>query len=68
MKIDYHKSQPPIELTVSEGIGFAPTDFKAQDISVPCQTACPAGTNVPGYIEKIAQGDYEGAYAINLED
>lgn len=68
MKINYKKSQPPIELTVSEGVGFQATDFKAQAVSVPCQTGCPAGTNVPGYIEKIAQGDYDGAYAINLED
>lgn len=37
----------------------------AQDI--PCQAACPAGTNVPLYIELLARGDPAGAYRVNLE-
>ena len=36
--------------------------------SVPCRTACPAQTNVPAYLEAIAQGDFDAAYRINLED
>ncbi len=68
MKYEYKKIQAPKELTVGEGMAFEPVDFKTHAISVPCQTGCPAGTNVPGYIEKIAQGRYDEAYAINLED
>lgn len=68
MRYDYEKLQPPVELTAAEGMAWAPVDFRTQAISVPCQKGCPAGTNVPGYIEKIAQGKYDEAYAINLED
>jgi NADPH-dependent glutamate synthase beta subunit-like oxidoreductase len=36
--------------------------------NIPCQAACPAGTDIPGYLEAIARGDYAAAYRINLED
>jgi NADPH-dependent glutamate synthase beta subunit-like oxidoreductase/formate hydrogenlyase subunit 6/NADH:ubiquinone oxidoreductase subunit I len=36
--------------------------------SVPCRAACPAGTNVPAYLEAIARGDFDEAYRINLRD
>lgn len=68
MKYPYEKAPLPIELTVSEGYGEGASDFQAQAISVPCQNGCPALTNVPAYIEKISQGKYDEAYAINLED
>ena len=32
---------------------------------VDCQWACPAHTDVPGYIRLIAQGDFSGAYMLN---
>jgi formate dehydrogenase beta subunit len=32
---------------------------------VDCQWACPAHTNVPGYIRLIAQGRYDDAYLLN---
>ena len=34
---------------------------------VDCQYACPAHTNVPGYIRLIAQGRYDDAYMVNWE-
>lgn len=34
---------------------------------VDCQWACPAHTNVPGYIRMIAQGRYSDAYMLNRE-
>ncbi len=34
---------------------------------VDCQWACPAHTNVPGYIRLIAQGRYSDAYMLNWE-
>lgn len=37
-------------------------------LSVPCQEACPAGTDVPGYLEAIYQERFEDAYEINLRD
>ena len=32
--------------------------------SSPCQHACPAGTDIPGYMAKIRQGDWDGAAKI----
>ncbi len=34
----------------------------------PCQNTCPAGTNVPGYIQLIIDGKHEKAYELNLVD
>ncbi|HQT99743.1 MAG TPA: FAD-dependent oxidoreductase, partial [Acidimicrobiales bacterium] len=34
---------------------------------VDCQWACPAHTNVPGYIRLIAQGRFDDAYLLNRE-
>lgn len=38
------------------------------EASIPCQAACPAGTDIPGYLDAIARGAYEEAYRINLRD
>ncbi len=35
--------------------------------NVPCQTACPAGTNIPGYIRMIIEGRYGRSYEVNRE-
>ena len=34
----------------------------------PCVSGCPVGINIPGFIQKIASGDFEGAYGIISED
>ena len=47
-----------------------PTDVTNPDYYhrvVDCQWACPAHTNVPGYIRMIAQGQYTSAYMLNRE-
>ncbi len=47
-----------------------PTDVQQPDYYhkvVDCQWACPAHTNVPGYIRLIAQGRYDDAYMLNWE-
>ncbi len=68
MDFKYATVNVPEELTKERGLVSEPMDFKTHAISVPCQSGCPAGTNVPGYIEKIASGQFDEAYAINLED
>ncbi len=45
----------------------------AQDLhwlreNIPCQTACPAGTDIPGYLEAVYHGRFQEAYEINLRD
>ncbi len=47
---------------------FQPTDTSNPDYYhrvVDCQWACPAHTDVPGYIRLIAQGRYADAYRLN---
>ena len=55
-------------LSRSIGLASAPKDYDWLAKSIPCQAACPAGTDIPGYLEATAQGDYEEAYRINLRD
>jgi|TARA_B100000959_G_scaffold243775_1_gene267292 hypothetical protein len=43
-------------------------DRKWIDVNIPCSAACPAMTDIPGYIQTIAAGDYETAYRINREE
>lgn len=35
--------------------------------NIPCQSACPAGTNIPAYIRAIYEGRFGRAYEINRE-
>jgi NADPH-dependent glutamate synthase beta subunit-like oxidoreductase/ferredoxin len=49
------------------------TSEAAQDLhwlreNIPCQEACPAGTDIPGYLEAIYHGRFQDAYEINLRD
>lgn len=37
-------------------------------VNVPCRTACPAGTDIPGYLEAVYHGRFDEAYGINLRD
>lgn len=65
--------KPPVRpphsaLSMARGWGAAPKDFAWIRVNIPCQAACPAGTDIPGYLEAIARGDYAAAYRINLED
>ena len=58
------------EWVLSRNVGqaAAPKDFAWVATNIPCQAACPAGTDIPGYLDAIAQGRYEEAYRINLRD
>jgi len=38
-----------------------------EEMSPPCQVACPLHTDVRGYVAAIARGDFEAAYAIARE-
>ena len=55
-------------LSVAKGQACTERDFDNVRVSVPCQEACPAHTDIPGYLQAIAEGDYEKAYRINLRD
>jgi len=49
------------------------TTSSAQDLhwlreNIPCQAACPAGTDIPGYLEAVYHGRFQEAYEINLRD
>jgi formate dehydrogenase major subunit len=59
---------PNAELSVDTGKCNAPKDFQWMEANVPCQKACPAGTDIPAYLTAIAEGDSEEAYRINLRD
>jgi formate dehydrogenase major subunit len=49
------------------GQGSAPKDFQWLEKNIPCQKACPASTNIPGYLDAIYRGEHAKAYRINLE-
>jgi NADPH-dependent glutamate synthase beta subunit-like oxidoreductase/ferredoxin len=68
-KPDSQPSLPPeFVLSRASGEADAPKDFDWVKTSVPCQAACPAHTDIPGYLEAIARRDYAEAYRINLAD
>jgi len=58
-----------ITLSDDGTIGQAlPNDPEWYRTSVPCAAACPAGTDVPGYLGAIREGRFDEAYRINLRD
>ena len=42
-----------------------PEDFYYMDVNVPCQSACPALTNIPAYIRALYEEKYDLSYEIN---
>ena len=44
-----------------------PRDFGWVRENIPCQTACPAGTDIPAYIRAIVEEQHGRAYEINRE-
>jgi NADPH-dependent glutamate synthase beta subunit-like oxidoreductase/ferredoxin len=53
-----------------EGVSMEPTNVENPDYFhkvVDCQWACPAHTNVPGYLRLIAQDRFDDAYLLNRE-
>jgi NADPH-dependent glutamate synthase beta subunit-like oxidoreductase/ferredoxin len=59
---------PEYVLSRVRGHASAPKDFAWVQKNIPCQAACPAGTDIPAYLNAIAQGDDAAAYRINLRD
>lgn len=59
----FARSEKPAEVHYSDD----PRDVGWVQRNIPCQTACPASTNIPAYIWAIADGDYGRAYEINRE-
>ncbi len=55
-------------LSKFRGTGSEPKDFDWSAKNVPCQNNCPAGTNIPEYLNAIYKGEYDRAYRINLWD
>jgi len=55
-------------LSAESGYTATPKDMNWLKGNIPCQAACPAGTDIPGYLEAIYKGDFEDAYRINLRD
>jgi NADPH-dependent glutamate synthase beta subunit-like oxidoreductase/ferredoxin len=55
-------------LSVNEGASTAAQDLHWLEQNIPCQAACPAGTDIPGYLEAIYHGHFAEAYEINLRD
>lgn len=66
-EIRYDMPANPLETSAFTGSGETPLDFKTIAKDVPCQHACPAGTDVPAYLRAIASGDMDEAYRINQE-
>ena len=55
-------------LSAEQGESRAAQDLHWLAQNIPCQAACPAGTDIPGYLEAIYQGRFREAYEINLRD
>ena len=55
-------------LSKTEGESAAAQDLDWLAQNIPCQAACPAGTDIPGYLEAIYHGRFAEAYEINLRD
>lgn len=71
MAVDRSRSAGALSAGILERSGLrvdAAQDFEWLDRNIPCRTSCPAGTDIPGYLEAIYQGRYGDAYRINLRD
>lgn len=68
LNIQYEMAPNLAEFSTFTGSGDTPLDFATQAKDIPCQEACPAHTNVPEYIRRIAHGDLDGAHRVNQED
>jgi NADPH-dependent glutamate synthase beta subunit-like oxidoreductase/NAD-dependent dihydropyrimidine dehydrogenase PreA subunit len=63
-----HDFKSATALTISTGESTAAKDLDWLEKNIPCQAACPAGTDIPGYLEAIYHGRFAEAYEINLRD
>jgi formate dehydrogenase major subunit len=66
--LDTPSPYPSNAVSRLRGDAATPKDFDWLARNIPCQKACPAGTDIPGYLHAIYRGDFEHAYRINLHD
>jgi len=66
--VNYQMAKAPSEYSLPDDETIRGLDKGTIDKDVPCRAACPASTQVPWYIKKIAEGDLDTAYRINQED
>jgi NADPH-dependent glutamate synthase beta subunit-like oxidoreductase len=71
----WQDSRPAVDAPLSSnalsklnGKADAPKDFDWLGKNIPCQKACPAATDIPGYLQAIYEGRHADAYDINLRD
>jgi NADPH-dependent glutamate synthase beta subunit-like oxidoreductase/NAD-dependent dihydropyrimidine dehydrogenase PreA subunit len=71
----WQDSRPAVDAPLSSnalsklnGKADAPKDFDWLGKNIPCQKACPASTDIPGYLQAIYEGRHADAYDINLRD
>lgn len=67
MKYEYKKAPAAREYSADEGKVATSGDMRIIAKDIPCQEACPARTNVPLYIEHLANGNPKASYQVNLE-
>ena len=63
-----HDFKSATALSITAGESTAVQDLHWLEKNIPCQAACPAGTDIPGYLEAIYHGRFAEAYEINLRD
>jgi formate dehydrogenase major subunit len=68
LHIRYEHAPKPAEFSVFTGEGRGALDLRTMARDIPCQAACPAGTNVPEYIRQLVLKDPDASYRINQED
>jgi glutamate synthase (NADPH) small chain len=65
MSAPTHESLSPSQKDPDVVYSTHPADFYYMNLNVPCQSACPAYTNVPGYIREIYERLYGASYEVN---
>ncbi len=68
LHIAYDHAPRPAEFSVPTGSGRTALDRKTMARDIPCQAACPTGTNVPEYIRQLVLENPDASYRINQED
>lgn len=51
-------------ITLTSGVRRIEREYTLDECTAPCQRACPAGIEIPLYIERIKNGDYAGALTV----
>ncbi len=68
LRIRYDLAPKPAEFSKFTGKGCAAVDLQTMARDIPCQAACPAGTNVPEYIRQLVLKNPDASYRVNQED